>query len=104
MDHVFFAVAVIIVLQILWQRMAAPKVPAETEVERIAVLHQAAAARRAEYAAEKERVTLETAQPSSSLPSSSLPSSSRKQVEEAEAAYATALQAWENRQSRQTSR
>jgi len=94
MDHVFFAVAVIIVLQILWQRMAAPKVPAETEVERIAVLHQAAAARRAEYAAEKERVTLETAQPSSS----------RKQVEEAEAAYATALQAWENRQSRQTSR
>ena len=99
MDHVFFAVAVIIVLQILWQRMAAPKVPAETEVERIAVLHQAAAARRAEYAAEKERVTLETAQPSSSLPSSS-----RKQVEEAETAYATALQAWENRQSRQTSR
>ncbi len=96
MDHVFLVVAVFFALQYIWQRMAAPKVTAETEVERIAVLQQAAAARRAEYAAEKERVMLETA-----LPSSSLPSSSRRQVEEAEAAYAMALQAWENGQSRQ---
>jgi hypothetical protein len=112
-DHIFFVVAIIVALQFFWQRMAAPKVTAETEVERLAVLQQAAAARRAEYAAEKERVMLEKAPPSSSppssslpsssLPSSSLPSSSRRQVEEAEAAYAMALQAWENRQSRQKS-
>jgi hypothetical protein len=97
-NHIFIEIAVIVALQFFWQRMAAPKVTAETEVERIAVLQQVAATRRAEYAVEKERVMLETA-----APPSSLPSSSRRQVEEAEAAYAAALQAWENRQSRQKS-
>ncbi len=99
MDYVLFAVVVIVALQFLWPREAVKKVTAETEVERIAGLQQAAAARRAEYAAEKERAALET-----NPPFSSLPSSCRRQVEEAEVAYAAALQAWENRQSRQKSR
>ncbi|MDQ2687425.1 MAG: hypothetical protein M3Y28_06115 [Armatimonadota bacterium] len=99
MNHIFLEVAFIVALQFLWNRLSAPKVTVQTEVERIAVLQQAAVARRAEYAAEKERISLET-----DPPFSSLLSSSRRQVEEAEVAYAMALQAWENRQSRQESR
>jgi glucose dehydrogenase len=100
MDHVFFAIAIFLVLQYFWQRLAAPKVTAETELQRIAALQQAAVARRAEYAAaEQERVALEATQPTSGRPSTS-----RKQVQEAEVAYAMALQAWQNRQSGQKSR
>ncbi len=102
MDHFLFAVAVFVTLQFLWPRLSAPKVTVQTEVERIAGLQQAAIARRAEYAAEREQAALET-----DPPFSSLPSSSRRQVEEAEeaeVAYAVALQAWENGQSRLNSR
>jgi hypothetical protein len=99
MGYFFLEVVVIVALQFFWQRLSGPKVTAQTELERIAGLQQAAMARRAEYAAEKARDMLET-----SPPFSSLPSSSRRQVEEAESAYAMALQTWENRQSRQKSR
>lgn len=77
-------------LNILWQRLSPDDSKVKAEVERIAVLQQTAARRRAEYAEEKER--------SASL------SSSRKRMEEAEAAHTAALQAWENKQSRQKSR
>lgn len=102
MNEVLFAVAATLVLQSFWERLAARKVTPQTELERIAVLQQSAAARRAEYAAEKERVLREVSPPSSIL--SGLLSSSQRQVEEAETAHALALQAWENRQSRQNSR
>jgi hypothetical protein len=97
MDHILFAVAVFFALQLFWQRATVKNVPVETEVERIAVLKRAAAARRAEYAAEREQGTDPAAVP----PFCRL---TRRQVEDAEAAYASALQAWENKQSRQKSR
>ncbi len=100
MDYIFLEVVVIIALQFLWPRSSAPKVTAQTEVERIAGLQQAAIARRAEYAAEKEQAARETER--TALPGR--PPPSRKRVEEAEYAYAVALQAWENRQSRVNSR
>ncbi len=99
MNDIIFAVAATLVLQIFWERRAAKKVIPKTELEQIAVLQHSAAARRAEYAAEKERV-LREAPPLSS----NLLSSSQRQVQEAEVAYALALQAWENRQFRQNSR
>ncbi len=99
MKDVLFAVAATLVLQSFWERLAAKKVPVQTELEQIAVLQKSAAARRAEYAAEKERVMREA-----SPASSTLLLSSQRQVQEAEAAYALALQTWENRQFRQNSR
>lgn len=72
------------------QRFTASDTKTNAEVARIADLQQAAASRRAEYAAEKER--------GETLPAS------RKRMEEAEAAHTAALQAWENKQSRQKSR
>ena len=74
----------------LWQRLSAQDVKVKAEVERIAVLQQTAASRRAEYAAEKEREAPLLA--------------SRKRMEDAEAAHIAALQSWENKQSRQKSR
>ncbi len=66
----------------------------KAEVDRIAVLQQTAAKRRAEYAAEKEKTD----------PLPDALAASRKRMEEAEAAHTSALQAWENKQSRQKSR
>ncbi len=100
MDYIFLEIVVIVALQFFWQRSTAPKVTAQTEVERIAGLQQAAIARRAEYAAEREQAAPETER--TALPG--LPPPSRKRVEEAEHAYAVALQAWENGQSRLNSR
>ncbi|MDQ2800786.1 MAG: hypothetical protein M3Y13_14240 [Armatimonadota bacterium] len=54
-------------------------------MERLAVLQQTAAGRRAEYAATPDQAA-------------------RTRMEEAEAAHTAALQAWENKQSRQKSR
>ncbi len=85
-------------LRRLWQRLSAPAVGVEAEVARIAALQRAASLRRAEYAAEREQAVQADAGPPYGLPSSS-----RKRMEEAEAAHAAALQAWENRQSRQRS-
>jgi hypothetical protein len=96
-DHILFAVIVIVALQFLWQRMSAKKVTVGTEVDRIAALKQAAVARRAEYAAEREQDTESDASPPFGL-------LARRRMMEAEAAYAAALQAWENQQSRQKSR
>lgn len=86
-------------LTLLWQRLSAPDSKVKAEVERIAVLQQTAASRRAEYAEEKERAALTgDASPPSPL------ASSRKRMEDAEAAHTAALQAWDNKQSRQKSR
>ena len=84
---------------LLWQRVSAPDLKDKAEVERIAALQQTAAKRRAEYAEEKERA----AQAGDAAPPGPL-ASSRKRVEDAEAAHTAALQAWENKQSRQKSR
>jgi hypothetical protein len=96
MTNIFLEVVVIVALQFFWQRLSGPKVAAQTEVERIADLQQAAMARRAEYAAEREQAVPGTER--TALPG--LPPPSRKRVEEAERAYTVALQAWENGQSR----
>jgi hypothetical protein len=96
MDYIILEVVIIVALQFFWQRSSAPKVTAPTEVERLAGLQQAAIARRAEYASEREQAAPETER--TGLPG--LPPPSRKRVEEAEHAYAVALQAWENGQSR----
>lgn len=83
----------------LWQRLSAQDSKVKAEVERIATLQQTAAKRRAEYAEEKDRAAV--------LGSASSPgalSASRKRMEEAETAHTAALQAWENKQSRQKSR
>ena len=85
-------------LNILWQRWYGRDSKVKTEVARIAVLQQAAAKRRAEYAEEKDRAALTGTTP----PQGPL-NVSRKRVEEAEAAYTVALQAWDNKQSRQKS-
>lgn len=86
-------------LKLLWQRLSAQDSKVKAEVAHLAVLQQAAALRRAEHAQEKERAA-RTGEASSS---GSL-SSSRKRMEDAEAAHTAALQAWENKQSRQKSR
>lgn len=70
----------------------------KAELERIAQLQRAAADRRAEYAAIEAR----GAEPRDIRLSKSL-SFSRKQMQEAETAYMTVLQTWENKQSRQKS-
>jgi hypothetical protein len=64
------------------------------EVQRIAALQVAAANRRAEYARMKQQ---NEASDDAAL------SFGRKRMEEAESAHMAALQAWENRQSRQKS-
>lgn len=86
-------------LTLLWQRLSANDSKVKAEVERIAVLQRTAASRRAEYAEEKERAARAG---DASLPGSL--SSSRQRMEEAESAHTAALQAWENKQSRQKSR
>jgi hypothetical protein len=83
----------------LWQRVSAQDVKVKAEVERIAFLQQAAAQRRAEYAAEQEQAAL-----TGDTLLSPLLSSSRTRMADAEAAHTAALQMWENKQSRQKSR
>ena len=83
----------------LWQRLSAQDSKVKAEVEHLAVLQQTAAQRRAEYAEEKERA----AQTGDASPPGPL-ASSRQRMEDAEAAHIAALQAWENKQSRQKSR
>ncbi len=85
-------------LKLLWQRLSAQDSKVKAEVERLAVLQQTAASRRAEYAEEKERA----ARTGDASPAGPL-SSSRKRMEDAEATHTAALQAWENKQSRQKS-
>lgn len=84
---------------LLWQRLSASETKGNAEVEQIAVLQQTAAQRRAEYAEEKERAT----QTGDASPPGPL-ASSRQRMEDAEAAHTAALQAWDNKQSRQKSR
>lgn len=86
-------------LTLLWQRLSANDSKVKAEVERIAVLQRTAASRRAEYAEEKERAALTGEAP----PPGPL-AASRKRMEDAEVAHTAALQAWENKQSRQKSR
>lgn len=86
-------------LKILWQRLFGSDSKAEAELARIAVAQQAAIQRRAEYAQVKERAAR-----TGTTPPQGLLSLSQKRVEEAEAAYSVALQAWDNKQSRQKSR
>ncbi len=77
----------------LWQRSHNREARAQAEVDRIAALKYAAKTRRAEYAEEKERAVL-----TESVPLPSPLALSRKRVEDAEAAYAHAIQAWNNKQ------
>jgi len=83
----------------LWQRVFGQNANAGADVERIAVLQQAAVARRAEYAQEQERA----AQDGNDVSENQM-SASRARVADAEAAHVAALQRWENKQSRQKSR
>lgn len=76
-------------LKNMWQSLHKSDAKTDAEVERIAALQQAAVQRRAEYAAEQERA-------SENAPGTD----ARKRVQEAEAAYAAALQAWDDKQFR----
>jgi len=80
-------------MTLLWQRFSTKDTKNNGEIERIGALQQTAAARRAEYAEMKAQ----------DIPAGPL-SASRKRMEETDSAHAAALQAWENRQSRQKSR
>ena len=71
--------------KLLWQRVSAEDSKVKAELARIAVLQQAAAARRAEYALAQD-------------------DAARKRMADAELAHTAALQSWENKQSRQKSR
>jgi hypothetical protein len=84
----------------VWQRWCGRDSAVAAEVAHIAALQQAAAKRRAEYAAEKERAALAGTM---LLQARDMLSLSRKRVEEAETAHTVALQAWDNKQSRQRS-
>lgn len=86
-------------IKLLWQRLSSQEPKVNAEVERIAVLQQTAASRRAEYAEEKERAE----RAGDPLPLPAL-IASRKRMEDAESAHTAALQTWENKQSRQKSR
>jgi hypothetical protein len=82
----------------LWQRLTGPEADDRSEVDRIARLQQAATARRKEHAALKSQA--ETADDDALQAALS---ASRRRMEEAETAHTTALQKWENRESRQRS-
>ena len=82
----------------LWQRLTAPEVDDKAEVDKIARLQKAATARRQEYAALKTQA--ETADDDAGRLAVS---ASRRRMEEAETAYTSALQKWQNRESRQRS-
>lgn len=86
-------------LTLLWRRFSAQDSKGNVEIERLAVLQQTAANRRAEYAEMKTQAALagEAASPGQLAVS-------RERMEEAETAHTAALQAWENKQSRQKSR
>jgi hypothetical protein len=86
-------------LKLLWQRLSAPEWKVKAEVERIAVLQQTAARCRVEYAEEKKR-----AAHAGGASLAGAVSSSRARMEAAEATHMAALQIWENKESRQTSR
>lgn len=92
----------------LWGRLSGGRSQDREEVARIGVLQQAAVRCRAEYAQAKEAAAASAA---AALPGSARAggiqdslSSRRKQVEDAENAYALALQVWNNKQSRLKSR
>lgn len=86
-------------MTLLWQRLSARETKDNGEIERLGALQQAAAARRAEYAELKAQAALAgEASPPGPM------SAARKRMEEADSAHAAALQAWENKQSRQKSR
>lgn len=86
-------------LTLLWQRMSTQDSKADADIERIGALQQTAAVRRAEYAELKAQAALAgEASPPGPL------AASRKRMEDAETAHTAALQAWENKQSRQKSR
>jgi hypothetical protein len=79
-------------LKSVWQSLHGSEAKTLAEVERIAALQQAAVQRRAEYAEENER--------QGSAARSDAVTPARKRVQEAEAAYAAALQIWDNKQFR----
>jgi len=84
--------------KLLWQQWTGRGGSVLTEVDRLAVLQQTASRRRVEYAEKAEQAArLGEASLTSPL------SYSRMRMELAEAAHATALQQWENKQSRQKS-
>ena len=87
-------------LKIVWQRWCGRDSAVAAEVTHIAVLQQAAAKRRAEYAQETQRMALAGTMLLQVRDTLSL---SRRRAEEAEAAYTVALQVWDNKQSRQKS-
>ena len=82
----------------LWRRLCARDTKVRAEVEGLAVLQKTAATRRAEYAEKKEQAALK------GEASPDVLALSRARMEAAESAHTAALQAWENKQSRQKSR
>ena len=82
----------------LWQRLTAPEVDDKAEVDKIARLQKAATARRTEHAALKTQ-----AETSDNDALQLALSASRRRMEEAETAHTSALQKWQNRESRQRS-
>ena len=86
-------------MTLLWQRFSAKDTKVNGEIERIGALQQTAAGLRAEYA----ELKVQDAQAGEVSPTGPL-AASRARMEEAEAAHTAALQAWENKQSRQKSR
>jgi tripartite-type tricarboxylate transporter receptor subunit TctC len=80
----------------IWRGFSNPPTTKDTEVERIAILKQTAATRRAEHARNQEQAGVANdAARSHSL------SASLKRVKAAESEHIRALQTWENKNSRQ---
>jgi hypothetical protein len=85
-------------LKTAWQRLRGGKEAVQADVARIAMLQEAAKKRRAEYAAAQEQAaTSESGSPERLA-------SSRKRVQDAEAAYATAMHLWDDKQFRRKTR
>ena len=84
-------------LKTAWQRLRGGKETVSSDVARIAALQEAAKKRRAEYAAAQEQAADGGGSPERLA-------SSRKRVQEAEAAYATAMHQWDDKQFRRKTR
>jgi hypothetical protein len=84
-------------LKTAWQRLRGGKEAVQADVARIAMLQEAAKKRRAEYAAAQEQATTGGGSPERLA-------SIRKRVQEAEAAYATAMHLWDDKHFRRKTR
>ena len=85
--------------RVLWGKVPGPTAIPLTEVERITALQRVASHRRAEFAALQEQ----GAAAGDSASHSAAEVVSRKRMKDAESAHMAALQAWQNKESRQRS-